>query len=100
VPFKPGKSGNPAGRPKGAENKATREFKEWAEQFFTSQQWRASAQKRMLQGKAPHLESYALALLCGRPKESHEHSGEGGGPIQVTFGGRYRSTGGDEPATD
>lgn len=78
------------GRPKGVPNKATLELKEWAEKFFTSPAWRKSAEQRMRQGKAPHLETYLLQMHYGKPKEQIEHSGAGGGPLRVMFGGRYK----------
>jgi len=78
------------GRPKGVPNKATKDLKEWAEQFFASPEWRKAAEQRMLKGKAPHLEGYLLPLIYGKPREQVEHSGEGGGPIQVLFGGRHK----------
>jgi hypothetical protein len=90
MPFQPGQSGNPAGKPKGATNLATREVKEWAEKFFASKKWRTSAESRMLKGKAPHLEGYLLALTYGKPVERVEHSGDEGGPIKLMFGGRYK----------
>ena len=64
------------GRPKGAQNKATREFKTWAEKFFKSPDYRRSAEARILKGRAPALETYLAQLLHGKPKEQIEHSGE------------------------
>lgn len=60
------------GRPKGLPNRATREFKAWAEQFFKSPDYRRSAERRILSGKAPQLETYLAQLLYGKPKESIE----------------------------
>lgn len=91
MPFDGSKPG--PGRPKGSENKATKDFKEWAEKFFSSPKWRKSAEQRMVEGKAPHLETYALALLCGKPTDKVEHSGAGGGPMKIIFGGRYKPNG-------
>ena len=67
------------GRPKGAQNKATREFKIWAEKFFKSADYRRSAEARILKGRAPALETYLAQLLYGKAKEQIEHSGEVGG---------------------
>jgi hypothetical protein len=56
-------SGLRRGRPKGAKNKATVEVKYWFAQMFASEEWRASAVKRIIEGKAPHLEAHGLQVL-------------------------------------
>jgi len=56
------KRGGP-GRPKGVPNKATREMKAWARELFESEHWRVSAAKRIIEGKAPHLEAHCLQVL-------------------------------------
>lgn len=76
MPFRPG-----AGRPKGVPNKATREIKAFWHAFFRSKPYRETAKNRMLAGRAPHLESYLLALVYGKPKETVEVTGAGGGPV-------------------
>lgn len=62
MPFKKGEGG----RPRGAGNKRTKEMREWAREFFNSEEWRRSAKARILKGKAPHLESHIIA--CEMPK--------------------------------
>jgi hypothetical protein len=37
--------------------------------FFSSQEFRESAKRRMLRGDAPHLESYLLNKVYGKPRE-------------------------------
>lgn len=81
MPFKPGEGG----RPKGAKNRATNEFKAFWQKFYASKAYRVSAQERILAGKAPHLESYTLNALYGRPVERHELTGDEGGPVLVKF---------------
>lgn len=73
------KHGGSSGRPKGVPNKATREFKAWAEKFFRSAAYRQSAERRILKGRALPLETYLAQLLHGKPKDQVEHSGEVGG---------------------
>lgn len=60
------------GRPKGLPNIATREHKEFCRLFLESAEYRISAMKRMLKGKAPHLESLALGYAYGQPKRELE----------------------------
>ena len=64
------------GRPKGAPNKATREFKLWAEKFTKDPAYRKGLEERLASGKAPQFEVYLHQLLHGKPKEQIEHSGE------------------------
>ena len=70
MPFQKGVSGNPTGRPKGSGNKSTAEIKAFAEKVLTSQEWQANVYRRMLDGKAPHIETYLLQLYAGKPKDT------------------------------
>lgn len=67
-------TGNP-GRPRGATNKATREIKGFAEQFLTSKEYAENAIRRVLKGKAPHLEVLWHHYGFGKPKETVKHEG-------------------------
>jgi hypothetical protein len=58
------------GRPKGATNLATREFKQFWALWFSSEEYLQNAKRRMLAGEANHLESYLLPLVYGKPKET------------------------------
>lgn len=69
------------GRPKGSKNRLTKEIT----RFFESKEYAASATHRMTEGKAPHLETYWLNLLVGKPVDRHELGGPDGGPIVVKF---------------
>jgi hypothetical protein len=71
------------GRPKGSKNKATVAIKEWLANVFDSEEWRQSAIKRMVSGKAPHLEGHALQVFC--PK-TDKHQVEGSVTIKVVTG--------------
>lgn len=53
-------------------------MKEWARELFESPEWRASAQKRILEGKAPHLESHIAAVLMPKPKDGASLTQENG----------------------
>ncbi len=57
------------GRPKGAINRTTKAHKEWAHDLLTSKEWRDSAKQRIIEGKAPHLESLILQQVTGKPKD-------------------------------
>lgn len=63
-------------------NKGTRALKEFWGEFFASDAYRESAKLRIVQGKSPHLETYLLATVYGRPTEHHEISGPERGPIE------------------
>jgi hypothetical protein len=63
------KRGGP-GRPKGLPNKATREMKAWASGLFESDEWRASARRRIIEGKAPHLEAHCLQVLMPKTEKT------------------------------
>src|SRR5215467_3078723 len=63
-----GVSGNPGGRPRGARNRRTLELREFADEFFRSDEYRASLKRRLLRGQAPQLETYLLALCYGKPE--------------------------------
>lgn len=69
MPFKPGESGNRNGRPKGTPNKATRAMKEFLA-WLDSDEYRESAKRRILQGRAPHLETLWHYYAKGKPRDT------------------------------
>lgn len=71
MPFKKGQGG----RPKGAINHATREIQAIARALVEDQSYVRSLKKRLVAGKAPHIEAVLFYYAYGKPKESHEHSG-------------------------
>ncbi len=79
-PWKKGQSGNPAGRPKGARDKLSRDFIKAMRKDFKENG--VAAIERMRDEKP---EAYIAAIGKLVPKEERvEHTGEGGGPVQVT----------------
>lgn len=71
-PFKKGQSGNLKGRPKGLPNIATREHKEFCRQFLESEHYRQSVMQRVLDGKAPFVETLMAHYAYGQPKRELE----------------------------
>ena len=71
------------GRPKGSKNKGTAAMIAVWQEFLGSDRYLGNARKRVIAGKAPHLEVYWHNKLIGKPVERIEHSGPEGGPIQV-----------------
>ena len=51
-------------------NKATIAMREWDSQVFHSEEWRKSAVRRIVAGKAPHLESHIIQVMI--PKTDHQ----------------------------
>ena len=65
---RPFSTGNPGGgRPKGAPNKATREIKEFARDFLTSDRYRKTLERRIVAGKAPQMEVLLHHYAFGKP---------------------------------
>jgi hypothetical protein len=57
---RPFTKGNPGGgRPKGAQNKATLEIKEFARNFLMSDRYQRTLERRILAGTAPHTWGYS-----------------------------------------
>lgn len=73
----PFEAGQPkfAGRRKGTPNRATAEFKGFWQQFLASTEYRDSLKRRMLDGKADHMERYVAELLYGRPRQDVNDDG-------------------------
>jgi hypothetical protein len=70
--FAKGQSGNPKGRTKGAENKATKEVRQLAAGLLDDA-YRARLKQRLLAGKAPHMEPIIWYYAFGKPKETIAH---------------------------
>lgn len=63
------------GRPKGVPNKATREIKEAARQLVESADYRQALQRRLVSGRAPHMETLLFHYAYGKPKETIDTPG-------------------------
>lgn len=63
------------GRPRGALNKATREIKQFAQDFLESDEYVRSMKRRVLAGRAPHLETLLHHYGYGKPKEIVQFDG-------------------------
>ena len=58
------------GRPKGATNKATREIKDIADGLLSDAAYLASLRRRLIAGKAPHMEQLLHHYRYGKPKDT------------------------------
>ena len=68
MPFEPGQP-KIGGRKEGTQNRATADFKAFWQQFVASAEYRNNLQRRILDGKADHMEKYVAELLHGRPRQ-------------------------------
>lgn len=76
------RSGNRGGRPKGSQNQTTKDFKEFWAKFFSDPRYKRNLMRRILTGKATHMELYVCQLLYGKPKEKIEFEGPDGQPLR------------------
>jgi hypothetical protein len=68
--FQPGKSGNPAGRPRGIPNKITVEIRQLALELVNNPDYRECFKQRLLKGKlAPAVEAMLWHYAFGKPKD-------------------------------
>jgi hypothetical protein len=63
------KRGGSPGRPKGIPNKASFEIKHFCRSITESRTYQASLKKRLIEGKAPHMEPLIFAYAYGKPVE-------------------------------
>ena len=69
---RPFTKGNPGGgRPKGAQNKATLEIKEFARNFLMSDRYQRTLERRILAGTAPHMEVLLHHYAFGKPTHKY-----------------------------
>lgn len=64
------------GRPKGALNKTTREIKELSQSLLTDPAYLDALKRRLVSGKAPHMETLLHQYAYGKPKDTTEHQGQ------------------------
>jgi hypothetical protein len=60
------------GRPTGSLNRTTMEVRELARRLIEDPKYQASLRRRMIAGKAPHMETLLFAYAYGKPVERHE----------------------------
>jgi hypothetical protein len=58
------------GRPKGLPNKATQDAREFAQKFIDDQDYRESLRRRVISGRAPHMEQLIWTYRYGKPRET------------------------------
>jgi hypothetical protein len=69
---RPFTKGNPGGgRPKGAQNKATLEIKEFARNFLMSDRYQRALERRILAGTAAHMEVLLHHYAFGKPMHKY-----------------------------
>lgn len=73
-----------SGRKPGQKSKFTEEMRDYWLQFFSSDEYRDSLKKRLLRGKSDRIEQLLLHYVYGKPVETVELTGEGGGPVKIT----------------
>ena len=86
------------GRPRGSVNEKTRQLLEWGESVIADPKWQASALQRMIDGEAPHLETYLLQRIHGKPKEVLEVQNPV--PLFALPAGAWVAVTRDEPTED
>jgi hypothetical protein len=60
------------GRPKGSKNKTRLEIAQVARQLVESREYKASLRKRLIEGKAPHMEPILFYYAYGKPVDRVE----------------------------
>lgn len=74
------------GRQKGTPNKSTGVVAERCRKLIESKEYLNSFAKRLKAGELPPaVEAMAWHYAYGKPKESLELSGDGGGPVRIEF---------------
>lgn len=68
------KRGGP-GRPKGSLNKATLEIKDAARKLVEAPEYVMSLERRLTQGRAPHMETLLFHYAYGKPTETVDTPG-------------------------
>jgi hypothetical protein len=74
--FKKGVCANPAGRPKGAENKVSRDVRALAQKLFDAAYWKRTKQRLDAGELNPAIEGKLLAYAYGEPKKTVTIDGE------------------------
>ena len=75
--FKPGQSGNPAGRRPGTRRRVTIEAQLAATQIVDDEEYRAALRQRMIAGSAGAIEALLWLYAYGKPVERVETGGPG-----------------------
>lgn len=63
---------NPLGRPKGSRNKTSLEIAAVARELVENRAYKASLKKRLIEGKAPHMEPVLFYYAYGKPVDRIE----------------------------
>src|SRR5262245_12169874 len=72
--WKPGKSANPNGRPKGIPNAASLEIKTFCRSVLEDPEYREKVRQRVIDGEAPHVETLMYHYGYGKPVERIAHA--------------------------
>lgn len=71
------------GRPKGVPNKTTVESREFADRILSDPAYVVSLRRRVLAGKAPHMETLLAQYRWGKPKDTVALEGPDGSPLAL-----------------